>query len=36
MKEYDIDYGSLIGAWYIPEDVCDDIINLYNGTIQTF
>ena len=31
MKEYDIDYGSFIGGWYIPENVCDDLIELYNS-----
>ena len=31
MKEYDIDYSSFIGGWYIPEDVCDDVIDLYNS-----
>ena len=31
MKEYEIDYGSFIGGWYIPEDVCDDVIDLYNS-----
>ena len=30
MKEYEIDYGSFIGGWYIPEKVCDDLIELYN------
>ena len=30
MKEYDIDYGSFIGGWYIPEKVCDDLIELFN------
>ena len=31
MKEYEVDYGSFIGGWYIPEDVCDDVIDLYNS-----
>ena len=29
MKEYGIDYGSFIGGWYIPEKICDDLIELY-------
>ena len=29
MKEYEIDYGSFIGGWYIPEKICDDLIELY-------
>ena len=36
MKEYDVDYDSLIGAWYIPEDVCDDVINLYNSESENW
>ena len=23
--------GSFIGGWYIPENVCDDVIDLYNS-----
>ena len=30
MKEYDIDYGSLIGGWYIPEEICDNLIELFH------
>ena len=32
MKEYEIDYGSFIGGWYIPEKVCDDLIELYHSS----
>ena len=31
MKEFDIDYGSFIGGWYIPENICDNLINLFNS-----
>ena len=30
MKEYDIDYGSFIGGWYIPEEICDNLIELFH------
>ena len=30
MKEYNIDYGSFIGGWFIPEDVCDQVIDFFN------
>ena len=30
MKEYEIDHSSFIGGWYIPEKICDDLIELYN------
>ena len=30
MKEYDIDHNSFIGGSYIPEDVCDQIIDFWN------
>ena len=29
MKEYNFDTSTHIGGWYIPENVCDDLINLY-------
>ena len=29
MKEYEIDHDSFIGGWYIPEKVCDDLIELF-------
>ena len=31
MKEFDIDYGSFIGGWYIPENICDNLINLFHS-----
>ena len=31
MKEHNIDYSSFIGGWYIPENVCDELIELYNS-----
>ena len=30
MKEYDIDHNSFIGGSYIPEDVCDQIIDFWD------
>ena len=30
-KEYDLDYSSFIGGWYMPEKVCDELIDLYNN-----
>lgn len=30
-KEYDLYYSSLIGGWYMPEKVCDELIDLYNN-----
>ena len=27
MKEYELPYESFIGAWFIPESVCDNIVN---------
>ena len=30
MKEHFYDESSFIGAWYIPEDVCDDLVKVYN------
>ena len=29
MREYEIDHSSFIGGWYIPEKICDDLIELY-------
>ena len=31
MKEFDIDYGSFIGGCYIPENICDILINLFHS-----
>ena len=30
MKEYDLDYSSLMGGWYIPDVLCDNLIDLYH------
>jgi|LakMenE01Jun11ns_1017448.scaffolds.fasta_scaffold9526137_2 hypothetical protein len=30
LKEYIFPYESFIGGWYIPEKLCDDIINYFN------
>ena len=32
MKEYEIDHGSFMGGWYIPEEICDDLIELYHAS----
>jgi len=29
MKEYKLDKSTFMGGWYIPENICDDLINLY-------
>ena len=31
MKEYDIDYDSFIGGWYMPEEVCDSVVDVLNS-----
>ena len=31
MKEYTTDYGSLIGGWYISENVCDNLIDFFHS-----
>ena len=31
IKEYDLDYNSFVGGWYIPEKVCDELIDFYNS-----
>ena len=28
MKEYDIDYDSFIGGWYMPEEICDGVVDV--------
>ncbi len=28
-KEYDLYYSSLIGGWYIPENVCDELVDTF-------
>ena len=30
MIEHEFPYESFIGGWYIPENVCDDIVNYFN------
>src|SRR6056300_2009152 len=30
-KQYDIDKSSFIGGWYMPENVCDELIETYNN-----
>ena len=31
MKEYKLDKQSLMGAWYIPKKLCDNIIKKMNN-----
>ena len=31
MTEYEIDYGTFIGGWYMSEDVCDSVIDVLNS-----
>lgn len=31
MTEHDFPYSSLIGGWYTPNNVCDDLIELYKN-----
>ena len=28
-KEYELDESTFMGAWYMPEDICDDIIDTF-------
>ncbi len=30
-KKYDFDESSFIGGWYIPEEICDELIETYNN-----
>ena len=30
MKEYETDHKTFIGGWYMPEDVCDQVLNFFN------
>ena len=30
MKEYEIDHNTFIGGWYVPEDVCDSVVDVFN------
>jgi len=31
MKTYDLDNSTFIGGWYVPEQLCDNLISLYNN-----
>ena len=31
MTEFELPYSSLIGGWFTPKNVCDDLIDLYNN-----
>ena len=30
-KEYVLNYPSFIGGWYMPENVCDELVDYYNN-----
>ena len=30
-KKYDFDKSSFIGGWYMPEEICDELIETYNN-----
>jgi len=30
MKEHEFDESTFLGGWYMPEDICDNIINFWN------
>lgn len=30
MKEFELPYESFIGGWFMPEEVCDDVLSFYN------
>ena len=34
LKEYELPYESCMGAWFIPEDICDGLIRYYNHNIK--
>ena len=31
MREYEIDHDTLIGGWYMPEEVCDSVVDVLNS-----
>ena len=31
LKEYPLDKSSFIGGWFIPNEICDNLINFYNN-----
>ena len=31
MKEYNLEINSLIGGWFIPDNLCDDIVKFFNN-----
>ena len=30
MREYEIDHDTFIGGWYMPEEVCDSVVDVLN------
>ena len=34
MKEYPIPYDKVMHAWYMPHDLCDDLINYFEDSSQ--
>ena len=35
LKEYILPQNSMIGGWYIPEGICDDLITLFKQSEET-
>jgi len=31
LKEYHLDTSSFMGGWFIPDEICDNLINFYNN-----
>jgi len=31
MREYEIDNNTFIGGWYMPEEVCDSVVDVLNS-----
>ena len=36
LKEYPIDFKSFIGGWYIPKDVCDEVLKFMDANKDKF
>ena len=31
MKEYKLDKSTFIGGWYIPDSICNEVIDVFNN-----
>jgi len=31
MNEYELDKSTFIGGWYIPENICNEVIDVFNN-----